>query len=196
MFLKELYTNSSLHENKAVKKAMMRMPDEKEYEEILMVKDGILKLSPSLEPYKYKFYIGDSNGRLLYKIKQVFGSIPDTFIIYDPFNKELGKIISKVERLSPSYEVEIYGKSNFSIEKLSDQTDQNYGALGLHLIFQGDYVNLDYSVYTFEGKELATISSNPNYGPFFADIKLFDNENKLEIASSVVCSILGKNMLR
>lgn len=182
---------------KAIRKLGLSVPSSEEYDAVIRVENGVVNVRSYLvEPYNQRFYISDESGKVLYKIKQLYGLVPDTYVIYDAFDIELGKIIAKVERLAPGYDVNIYGKSNFTVEKISDPMHQDYVALGLHMVFQGDFINLDYAVYSYDGQTLADVK-NLNPGDLDnACIKLSTSDYQLEIISSCACAILSRLMMR
>lgn len=182
---------------KAIRKLGIIVPSAEEYDQLIMVNDGLLNVQSFLvEAYNQRFYVTNSSGMLLYKIKQLYGMIPDTYVIYDAFDVELGKIVAKVEMLAPGYNVNIYGKSNFTVEKISDPHHQDYVALGLHMVFQGDYLNLDYEACSYDGQVLGEVKTKTPGDLLNAVIKLESNDYQLEVICSCACAILSRLVMK
>lgn len=137
--------------------------------------------------------VKDLNHKTIYNFKQNFGAIPDSYVIYDSDKKEIGKITAKTGEILPGYEINIYDKEIFTVEKSIEPFDQSYMINNLPLVIDGDFFDLEYEIFSYDGEKIATIKriNDADLVEVYVSNKLYS----LEVICSAFCSIIGKQLI-
>lgn len=184
-------------DNKLIQRLEMKIPTISKYNTLINNVKNIYIRSWNINLYENFFFISDLEGNLLYKVKQTYGSIPENYIIMDPYNKVLGKIKENILKLTLNYEMDLYNQNKFYLFKTMEIMENNYKVNNLPVIIKGDYPGFNYVIVSENNnkKVIAEISTTSRDGSSQlgnADIYIYLNQYSLEIISCAFCIVLSK----